>query len=265
MQAMMQSSSHGLTRPLVVSLTSWAPRYKFLRYTLRSLVKQSISADKIVLWIVPSDVAEVQLQLGDLRKFIEVRSCPESGPYKKLIQASQEFSDCYIVTVDDDIFYHEDWLKTLISDAEEGDSLVRCWYGMRYHHTINGKVAPYGEWTFDPQDRYSRLPSDDLIPTGVGGILYPPSCFHQDIANRELIEALAPNADDIWFYAMTRLAGFKQLKVGGRFNAQEWPGTQRLSLSRDDKFFARNDAAVANITEAYGDRVFSQAQLECAA
>jgi hypothetical protein len=41
-----------------------------------------------------------------------------------------------------------------------------------------------------------------VFPTGVGGILYPPKCFYKDITNRELFMKLAPQADDIWLWAM---------------------------------------------------------------
>jgi hypothetical protein len=52
---------------------------------------------------------------------------------------------------------------------------------------------------------------ESYFPTGVGGILYPPKCFHKDIADKELFLKLAPNADDIWFWAMACLIGRKKI------------------------------------------------------
>ena len=42
--------------------------------------------------------------------------------------------------------------------------------------------------------------------------MYPPNCFYKDIDNEELFMKLAPNADDIWFWAMAVLND-KKIKV----------------------------------------------------
>lgn len=46
---------HGLSVPLIVSLTSYSLRFKKLHLTLKCLLNQSIEPDKIILWISYDD------------------------------------------------------------------------------------------------------------------------------------------------------------------------------------------------------------------
>ena len=38
--------------------------------------------------------------------------------------------------------------------------------------------------------------------TGVGGVLYPPACFVEEVFNQSQFRTLTPNADDVWFWGM---------------------------------------------------------------
>jgi hypothetical protein len=68
------------------------------------------------------------------------------------------------------------------------------------------------------------------LPTGVGGILYPPASLHPDLFDEETFTRLCPDGDDFWFFWMARRAGTKFQKVGGRFRYIDWPGSQVQTL-----------------------------------
>lgn len=256
--APVQARRHRLPGGLVVSLTSWAPRFPTLYLTVRSLLKQSVRPDRIVIWVADADVAQVPDNIRRLAPDVEIIACPDVGSYKKLVYCVGRFAGSYILTADDDIFYAPTWLQDFEESVVPGEKATLCHYSMRMHRVQSGALAEYSEWTYDPQDNYARQPSDDLLPVGVGGILYPPGSLHTDIDNASLFNTLAPWCDDFWFFAMSRLAGFRQKKVGRRFKIVVAPGTQACALSHDAKtFFYRNDQTIRRLEAHYGALVFS--------
>jgi hypothetical protein len=89
-----------------------------------------------------------------------------------------------------------------------------------------------------------------LLPTGVGGVLYPPHALHSDVTDSTLFMKLCPTADDLWFYWMARRAGATYRKVGGPFEQTLLPGTQEESLFAENA--EANDRQIRNLVERYG-------------
>ena len=125
--------------------------------------------------------------------------------YTKLIPALKKYPNNIIVTADDDIFYEKDWLKKLVKGYEHNKNCIICHRAHKVQLDTN-TLAPYKKW---PKKIKSSKPSFSNFLTGVGGVLYPPNCLYKDILNEELFIKLAPNADDVWFWAMAILNNTK--------------------------------------------------------
>lgn len=247
---------------IVVSLTSWTPRLRYLPLTMQSLFDQDVAPNEIVLWVSADDMPHVPDIRVPSNIVLSIRECRDIGSYKKLVYCSSQYDDYYIVTADDDAYYPTDWLRTLLDGVDVDHPAILCHYAMRYHLADRDRVASYSEWTNDPQDGYARRQSYDLLPVGVGGVLYPPNSFHRDLGREDLFLAMCSDADDIWFHAMTHLAGLPCRKVGKRFKHVVWPGTQQAAISRKPSFFDNNDAAVSALVARYGIWIFSGQALE---
>jgi hypothetical protein len=220
---------HGLGGELIVSLTSYPARYDTLHLTLGCLLDQSIEADRTILWIAHQDVGQLPAAVRELeRRGLEIRSCDDLRSFKKLVPALEAFPSAFIATADDDIHYPRDWLETLVAGSEAG--VITCHRAHRMKRAPDGRLLPYLDWSFDIQDAGSGSPSADILPTGVGGVLYPPDCLDPRATDREMFERLCPHGDDLWFYWCARTAGTLYRKVGGKFRAMPWPGTQDSSL-----------------------------------
>ncbi len=233
----------GLPAPLVVSLTSYPARFAGLHLVLRSILTQSVAADRVVLWLDQGDEAKLPPEV--LALGVETRICPAWRSYKKIVPMLTEAPDAYVVTADDDVYYAVDWLAGLVARAEAG---VAC---HRAHRVVlrDGRPAGYGEW----QRNIAAPEAGPLVfPTGVGGVLYAPGVFHPDVADAALFQRLAPSADDVWLYWMHRLAGSRPEKIGGRFRITEWPGSQVQNLRSGNLTGDGNDRAVAAMLEHYG-------------
>lgn len=234
---------HGLPAPLVVSLTSYPARFAGLELVLRSILTQSVAADRVILWLDAGDQDHLPPAITALG--VETRICPNWRSYKKVVPTLTEAPDAFVVTADDDVYYGADWLAGLVARAEAG---VVC---HRAHRVSlrDGQPMDYGDW----QRNISAPEAGPLVfPTGVGGVLYAPGVFHPDVTDAALFQRLAPSADDVWLYWMHRLAGSCPEKIGGRFRIVEWPGSQAQNLRAGNLAGDGNDRAVAAMLAHYG-------------
>jgi hypothetical protein len=236
---------HGLAGPLVISLTSYPARFAGLELVLRSLVTQSVAADRVILWLDAGDEHRLPPAVSALG--VETRICPNWRSYKKIVPTLAEAPDAFVVTADDDLYYGPDWLAALVAGAGAGAGVV-CHRAHRLEMR-DGLPAAYGDW----QRNIAAAEAGPLVfPTGVGGVLYAPGVFHGDVTDAALFQRLAPSADDVWLYWMHRLAGSRPQKSGGRCRITEWPGSQAQNLRAGNLAGDGNDRAVAAMLAHYG-------------
>lgn len=243
---------HTLPNQLLVSLTSYPPRYATLHLTLKSLLRQDTQPDQIILWIAEQDEpalpSSVRKLFGD---GIQLRIVQDVRSYKKLVFALEDFPGAYIATADDDVFYKPDWLTLLVAGQRQGERVITCHRGHRLKQTPQGDLARYAQWGWDVDDDRAGCPSVDLMPTGVGGVLYPPGSLHPDATSRALYERYTPSADDLWFFWCARRAGATYRKVGPRFEQLGWWSAQDNRLF--DANIVLNDAQITQLARRFGN------------
>ena len=242
---------HRLPGELVVSLTSYPPRYPTLHLTLRSLLAQRVRPDRLILWIAHHDMQPLPGEVRELERHgLEIRACDDLKSFKKLIPSLEAFPDAFIATADDDLYYPTDWLAEL-GEAWMAEPSITCHRAHRLMRSSDGRIAPYLRWQVDVQDERAHRPSADLVPTGAGGIFYPPHSLDPRVTDRSEFERLCPHGDDLWFYWCARLAGTAIRKVGGRFQQITWPGSQEESLWEANRQ-GRNDEMIGALVEEFG-------------
>lgn len=127
--------------------------------------------------------------------------------HKKYLYAFDKYPDALIVTVDDDLVYPKDMIKSLIMGYESYPNAVIARRVHRITWDDKGKIRPYLLW--DGECETILIPSHSLIATTGAGTLFPPGSLHKDYNNIGLIQDLAPTADDIWLKVMLLLQGTK--------------------------------------------------------
>lgn len=235
---------------VIISLTSYPPRFPVLHLTLMSLLSQRGSNHAVVLWVAHADIELLPLAVKGLAKYgLIIQACDDLRSYKKLIPALQQYPESIVVTADDDAFYWRDWLAELLAAYRPGEKEVVC-HRMHYVRlSPEGDVLPYLQWDFDSESvRASNL----NFPTGIGGVLYPPGIFHIDVLDVKKIEKLCPQGDDIWFFWMARMAGAKTKRVMGRHDLHCWEGSQDVALWRSNATGGKNDEQIKNMIKEYG-------------
>ena len=189
---------------LIVSLTSFPERMYDVHYTLYSLLNQSLKPDTVILWLAkeqfPNLEQDVPSEVLKLRNNgLVIKWCEDIRSYKKLVPTLNEFSNDIIITADDDIYYPPQWLELLYSAYLKNPHAIHCHRGHRLTFSSNGEILPYKKWKHRIS---SSVPSFINFFTGAGGVLYPPHSLYKDVTEKKLFQKLAPNADDIWFWAM---------------------------------------------------------------
>lgn len=139
-------------------------------------------------------------------------SCPykDIRSYTKLIPALMMCPDDAIVTVDDDMLYEIDMLEKLVNAYLEDPGYVYC---NRQHRMVlnkNDELQPYNRWWWNCPETDANILN---FPTGVGGVLYPPRSFDEEVFNENVYMDICRFADDVWFKAMTMKKGMLSRKV----------------------------------------------------
>ncbi len=191
---------------LVVTLTSYGRRAtKTVPHVLASLLVQTKRPDRIILWLDDTNFSATRLPkpLVVMRdKYgVEIRFCEDTRSYKKLIPTLQLCPNDILVTVDDDLLYKRRLLEKLYEAYLKTPHMRLC--ALAHQPVIeNGTFAPYKKWKhnviFHSENR--------IFPLGGAGTLYPPHSLHTDVTDKSLFMQLAPQADDVWFWAMGELA-----------------------------------------------------------
>lgn len=191
--------------PIIVSLTSIPSRLGIIHFTIRSLLAQSYPAEKIILWLNDSLRDQLPQSLYELEGDVfEIRYVNLTCSHRKLIHSLELYPEKTIVTCDDDLMYDATWLHRLYQSHILHPQDIIAHECRLITFLAPGQPAPYAEWKTEARTDISE---PWLMPIGYGGVLYPPHCLYSDVQNRELFLQLTPKADDLWFKAMSYLAG----------------------------------------------------------
>lgn len=243
---------------IVVTLTSYGRRVEAtVIHVLKSLLLQSQRPDRIILWLDNVNFSSEKLPLK-LARFcskygIEVRFCEDIRSYKKLVPALELCPNDILVTVDDDLVYKRGFLKSLYEAHLKTPSQILCTLA-HCPKVEDGQFLPYRKW----EQNITKMGDKPIFPLGGAGTLYPPKSLYKDVSNRELFMALAPQADDIWFWAMALMAGTKHRLVDYGYSFYQIDLLyQKLhsnsSLMSSNLHRDSNDVQIKNLMEHYTD------------
>lgn len=190
---------------IIVTLTTYPKRIKTVSRAIHTLLCQTYRPDKIVLWLAPEQFPDGEKglphELIRLKQYgLTIDWYHDIRSFKKLIPALKKYPRACLVTADDDIYYPPDWLEKLVVAHGKYPKCVVCHGAHRIQFSKNGQVLPYRSWKFGAGN---CSPGYNVLVTSGAGALYAPGVLHPDVLKEELFRSLCPNADDIWFWAMS--------------------------------------------------------------
>ena len=204
---------------LIVSLTSYPARIRFVPEVVESLKKQTRKPDEVMLYLASKNFPEGEAELPRIfRALIQDHDVTvrwvegDLKSHKKYYYAFREFPEDLIVTVDDDAYYAPDLLETLWRTHERFPGAVATGRANLITLDAEGHLRPSPEW-IERTMGFEDSPSMQLMSIGVGGALYDPSLFPPALYDREAILKLCPEDDDLWLKAIEALAGIPVVRA----------------------------------------------------
>ena len=243
----------GKGEQVVVSMTSFPAAIPYAVGAVRSILQGSVLPDKLVLYLTFAQFGEAGipqelLELAEQNPIFEIKNYDRDiRSYQKLIPALADFPDAVIVTVDDDVAYHRHMLRDLLT-----------LHAVLAHRAKRIRLGePYPRWRkyrwYDFLFRRIHR-GFAILQTGVGGVLYPPHALKSDMLDADLFTAIAPTADDIWFWAAAVANGVPVVPVPFGYNKLhdlEKPCELALKMTNYKGGTDRNAAALQAILERY--------------
>lgn len=250
-----KSSRHHLPQKLIISLTSYKPRFATLEPTILSFIQQNVCPDAIILWVaeedypfIPESILNLQGPVNDQGTQFEIKITRDTGPYKKIIPNLQINNNQFILTADDDIYYPSWWLQNLLQEYTSNNHEIICYLAHQIHCS-GSKVLPYNEWSKNKNTNVDPLLG---FAVGAGGVLYPPNSLHPSVTDEETFLKYSPMADDIWLFWMARMQGSTTKKTKRYFRPICWPKSQKVGLLNVNVSNHGNDKKIQNMVEAFG-------------
>ena len=247
---------------IVVSLTSFPPRFSTLHYTLKSILNQTMKPDRLLLYLSKEEVkdeSELPLSILDLKKNgLQIIYVDDNlKPHKKYYYAMQHYPDSLIITIDDDVIYDKNLVADLYNSFLKYPSAVSS----RRVHKIacDGykDLLPYNNWHYEYKKE--TTPSHELVSTGIGGVLYPPKLLPAETFNADKIKELCLNADDIWLKFMELKNNIPVVWVKSkRVHPLSIKGAQKDSLQKNNYHENQNDKYIIALQNYYGINLASE-------
>ncbi|HFU3842365.1 TPA: glycosyltransferase family A protein [Streptococcus suis] len=246
------NNSEERNQKIIASLTSYPARIDILSVTIKSILLQSMKADKVILWL-GSDSQNVELpeSIVKLKKYgLEIRFVEDNiMPHKKYFYAMQEFPSDIIITFDDDVIYSPFTISSLVKTHR---AFPKCVCARRAHRIIleDGDMIPYSKWEFNCTS--VTKPSHLLFATGVGGVLYPPKSLYKDALDISRVKNECLRADDVWLKIMETLADTKVVWTKCLLIVPpDVKENQTLGLAQGNVNRNQNDIYMTNLEEKY--------------
>ena len=238
---------------IVVSLTSIPKRFETLDIAIKSIMNQTLKADKIILYLdTDVDYEKIPEKIKALEeKGLEIKICGENiKPHKKYYYAMQEYRDAIIITVDDDMIYERKLIERLYDSYIKYPNCISAKRVHKMKKNSDGGIDKYNNWYYEYKKE--RQPSHALLATGVGGVLYPPHCLKDKTFDILKIQNYCLNADDIWLKFMEIFSDIKVVYVHGSACLPYMiRGTQEISLNSSNVWKCENDFYIEKLEHLY--------------
>lgn len=239
---------------IIISLTSYPARINVACFAIKSLMRQTVKPDKIVLWLAEEQFPD-KLMPDNLKilqtKGLEIRYCKDLKSHKKYYYAMQEQGNNLLITYDDDLIYPPNSIELLMKYHRKYPNCIICNRGFEIVFKKNDEIKSVEDWKLITKEGINA-PSLKIMPSTGGGCLYPPNAVSEIVYDWELIKKYALSADDLWMKAMSLLKGtqvIKTKKYSKPFSIVE--NSQKEHLGYTNIILGQNNIVVNNLLKLF--------------
>jgi len=160
-------------KKLIVSITSYPKRFKYLPDLMTFIRNQNFQINKIIFFLYKGDMKYYDLNIKDVKIILSDKNL---RPHLKYFYAMKLFKDYAIITLDDDIGYTKDTFESLFNSYIQNPNVIS---GRRSHlmtYKKNGELKGYFKWKFE--QNFIKETNFNLTLTNVGGSIFPPDILN---------------------------------------------------------------------------------------
>lgn len=198
----------GKNSPIVVSMTTFPKRIQYVWLTIETILCQSHKPNSIILWLsqeqFPRGLLDLpQSLIRQIDRGLQIRFVEgDFRSHKKYYYSFQEFTNKYIVTIDDDMFFPTYFLESMLECKRKHPNDVIASFGSRYMWNSENNIIEYIVGPVVTNISFS----DALFGTG-GGTLFEPNKFIEYMDDLNTIFSICPTEDDMYINALMKIAG----------------------------------------------------------
>lgn len=198
---------------IVVSMTSYPARIRGAWVALESLFRQDYRAFTLVLVLTegqfPGRKLPPMIRLLQWKGLRLLWVDEDNKSFDHLWPAYKEFPRSKIISVDDDKVFPRHLVKTLVEVSDDKPGVI---VGARgWEMRLDGSKFGFGlGWS---RADYATPSRRLFMPPG-NGSLYPPNSLPELTGDTVLMRKICPRADDVWYWAMARIAGTESICLG---------------------------------------------------
>lgn len=237
---------------IVVSMTSIAGRIKDIYPAINSIITQTQKPDLIVLWL-GDNCSYPKRTISKIEAMgIKVEYCNDLGPNTKYHYAFKEYNNDLVITVDDDIIYHEKMIEELYSTHLKHPEMIIARRVHKIRFGLDRLPVSYRNWIWEY--RNSCQPSHELLATGVGGVLYTPAVMKLNCWETTDFINVCPACDDIWLKFCELSQNIKVCAVDGSqfYKDAINKKTQKNALALENVDNEKNDVRLSSCARYFG-------------
>lgn len=229
---------------LIVSMTSWPKRIKYVSKALYSILSQKVNKNLYHLVLVLAEQefpnrendlpTDLKLMVDD--ELVEIIWYKRNiFSHKKLMPTLSKYPNNPILVCDEDITRPDGWLKTFIEDHKKypTDVLVGgCVFDISFD---NGKFNPVKRFKFDDPNCAGKIIKNRRPANGFGGVLYPAHTFTDErFFNEELMMKLSEYSDESWQFCFNIIENrtIRWISKFFRHDFGQQEGTYESSMSK---------------------------------
>ena len=252
---------------VILSLTSHPGRIDTVALCIETLVNQTSMPQKILLWLSKDQFPQLEKDLPEAlieleRNNLIFKICwveNDIAPHKKYFYAMQEYTDIPVIIVDDDVFYDCTLVEKLMKSYRNFPDCISCMRANLITFKDQHNLRAYKGWLMG----YTMLqdtPSYHLLPTGVGGVLYPPKSLPKQAFDYQAIMDTCLYCDDLWLKVFSSHNGYRAVVPSGFCIPKIIPGTEEASLWKINVVNCNNDTSMKNILDFYDKNIGNSAE-----
>lgn len=197
---------------VIVSLTTYSKRFYEVYLTIESIMQGTVKPNRIILWLA-DEMKNLPIPVSlqrQMERGLEIGYTKDIRSFKKLIPTLKKYPESIIITIDDDVLYEYDLIENLVNAYNADPCHVHGARLRSFNLDKHGMPEDYRKWK---EVHSVGVASPRNMCIGVGGVLYPPHCFTEEVFNEAVFMGLCPHADDIWFWCMANMNGYSADKI----------------------------------------------------